>query len=389
MRNRFGNRNRKRAGEILLIIGIIGIAGILCAFWLVLRGVEKRAVKRQDAPREEKEEKRAADAGKTIEIDGTTYTYGHRMETWLFIGTDKSGREDAKGKEYRGSMADFLLLAAVDKTDGTYAFLPINRDTVTGVTMMQTDGSGAASAKLQICTAHWYGGSPQQSCENTVEAVSGLLGGLEIDGYYSLGMDAVPELNRAVGGVEVTVKGDFSKSEPSLREGEKVLLNDRQAYAYVCGRYHVGDETNAQRMERQKQYVEALFDKVRKTFKEDPKFLNELYGRLEDKAVTDTVGRDVSGIISRLADGENRGIFEIAGETGTGTRLGDGLEHAEFYPDTGSLKETMKELYHLEEIEKPDAEDAADEAKADEAEADEAEADVDVADAEDAAGTGE
>ncbi len=351
MQNRSQRRNKRQVKIVLLIIGIFGILS-MCGF--LLQRAEKMFVRQKDAVRKEEpaeEPKVMADTERIVELDGNVYTYNHRIETWLFIGTDASGQEDAQGKDYRGSMADFLLLAILDKTDKTYAFLQINRDTIAEVTMLQTDGSGAASANLQICTAHWYGGSPQQSCENTVEAVSKLLGGVDIDGYYSLSMEDIPELNHAVGGVEVKIMGDFSKSEPSLREGEIVLLNDKQAYTYVCGRYHVGDETNVQRMERQKQYMEALFNKVHDTFRQNPKFLNLLYEQLEDKAVTDTKGRDVSRIISRMADGESRGIFKFEGKTRIGQRLGDGLDHVEFHLDQESLIETMKKLYHLEKTE--------------------------------------
>lgn len=325
----------------------------LVAFWFVLQGVE-RAVSKRNHPAKETEERIPVRVKKKIELNGTTYTYDHRIETWLFIGTDDSGNEEAKGEDYLGNMADFLLLAVVDKTDKTYGFIQVNRDTIADVTLMQKDGSGLASAELQICTAHWYGGNPQQSCENTVEAVSNLMGGISIDGYYSIGMDAIPALNKAVGGVEVTVIGDFSKADPTLKEGETVLLGDEQAYMYVRGRMNVGDGSNEQRMQRQDQYMKALFDKIEQTFKENPKFLNTLYNDLGEKAVTNTKGRDVSRIISSMAGGESKGIYQFEGESTLGQRLGDGIDHAEFLVDEASVESIMKELFHLEESDEPD-----------------------------------
>lgn len=335
----------------------------IAAFWFALRGVERAVTSRNHPKREAKEEEKQVTVGvkKKVKLNGKTYTYDHRIETWLFIGTDGSGNEDAEGEDYHGSMADFLLLAVIDKTDKTYGFLQVNRDTITDVTMMLTDGTGNASADLQICTAHWYGGNPEQSCENTVDAVSRFLGGIPIDGYYSLGMDAIPTLNHAVGGVEVTVVGDFSKVDPTLVEGETVLLSDEQANNYVRGRMDVGDGSNVQRMQRQDQYMNALFEKIESTFKENPKFLNSLYSELEEEAVTNTKGRDVSRILSAMAGGENRGVFQFEGESKLGQRLGDDIDHVEFIPDKASVEKIMKELYHLEESEEQDELDEDDE----------------------------
>lgn len=351
MQNDLHSRKQR---QIKIAVALIGVAVVLVGFWLAVQGVEKKVTSHQTAktdkggtkaetPRESEE----FGEEEEIELYGEAYTYNHDIETWLFLGTDISGNETEEGEEYRGTMADVLLLAVFDKTDKSYGFLQLDRDTITEVTMMQTDGTGYASADLQLCTAHWYGGSQKQSCENTVEAVSNFLGGVPIDGYYSLGMDAIATLNHAVGGVEVTVLGDFSKVDPSLKEGETILLSDEQAFTYIHDRFNVADETNIQRMERHNQYMKALFAKVNEKFKEKPNFVNELYEELEDRAITDAKGRDISRIMNKMMGGENRGIFQIEGETRLGQRLGDGIDHVEFYPDEDSVKEVMTELYHL------------------------------------------
>ena len=83
------------------------------------------------------------------------------------------------------------MLTTIEQTE---RFLQLNRDTMTEITLLQPDGTGYASANLQLCTAHWYGGDAWSSCENTVEAVSYLLGELPIDGYYALDMQAIPRI---------------------------------------------------------------------------------------------------------------------------------------------------------------------------------------------------
>lgn len=75
----------------------------------------------------------------------------------------------------RESMADFLMLVIVDKTENTYSFLQFNRDTMTEVALIDHNGEGEATANIQLCTAHWYGGNREQSCENTVKSVKKLI----------------------------------------------------------------------------------------------------------------------------------------------------------------------------------------------------------------------
>lgn len=56
----------------------------------------------------------------------------------------------------------------------------MNRDTITEVPMLLADGTANASAKMQLCTAHWYGKDKTASCENTVNTVSKMLGGVQL-----------------------------------------------------------------------------------------------------------------------------------------------------------------------------------------------------------------
>ena len=186
----------------------------------------------------------------SLKLNGNIYSYYHEFETYLIMGTDKTG---ADSKVYQGSLSDFLMLVIVDKTDNNYSFLPINRDTMSEVRLIQDDGTGAATAELQLCTAHWYGGNAGQSCANTVESISKLFGGLKIDGYYAIPMDEIPKLNHSVGGVTITLLEDFQDIDRQMKKGKTLVLSDEQAYHYVHDRYGVGDEKNTSRMKRQQQ----------------------------------------------------------------------------------------------------------------------------------------
>ena len=284
----------------------------------------------------------------SLKLNGNIYSYYHDFETYLIMGTDKTG---ADSKVYQGSMSDFLMLVIVDKTDNNYSFLPINRDTMSEVRLIQDDGTGVATAELQLCTAHWYGGNAEQSCANTVESISKLFGGLKINGYYAIPMDAIPKLNHSVGGVTVTLLEDFQDIDRQMKKGETLALSDEQAYRYIHDRYGVGDEKNTSRMKRQQQYMEAFFTKAKEKAKSDKAYVGQLFREFEQTATTNLTAKKISGLTNRLIKGTQKGFFEIKGTSKIGTALGDGIDHAEFYPDKESIIDVMTKIYGLKKRE--------------------------------------
>ena len=280
----------------------------------------------------------------SLKLNGNIYSYYHDFETYLIMGTDKTG---ADSKVYQGSMSDFLMLVIVDKTDNNYSFLPINRDTMSEVRLIQDDGTGVATAELQLCTAHWYGGNAEQSCANTVESISKLFGGLKINGYYAIPMDEIPKLNHSVGGVTVTLLEDFQDIDRQMKKGETLALSDEQAYRYIHDRYGVGDEKNTSRMKRQQQYMEAFFTKAKEKTKSDKAYVGQLFREFEQTATTNLTAKKISGLTNRLIKGTQKGFFEIKGTSKIGKALGDGIDHAEFYPDKESIIDVMTKIYGL------------------------------------------
>jgi LCP family protein required for cell wall assembly len=288
---------------------------------------------------------------KSVTLSDTDYRYSSDYETYLFIGTDGSGNDSEDRETYVGNMADVLLLVIVNQQDSTYACLQLNRDTITRINLINRNGTGRATGDFQLCTAHWYGGTEEESCENTVKAVSHMLGGLSIDGYYSISMEDISTLNHAAGGVTVTIEDDFSDIDPTLKMGEKVTLSDSQAVHYVRARQGLGDEENTSRMRRQKQYMESLLAQVSQKSQEDPEYALNIYSALVSASCTDMKGSEITDLLLDMQGATNRGFFDLAGESTTGYQLGDGVEHAEYYLDQDKLVQTMTELFGLEEKE--------------------------------------
>ena len=330
-----------------MIIGIVVTVALIAAFGLGVHLIDN--VLGDDEKTSSGGEYEGSEPNQVLYFGDYEYEVTHNIESYLLIGTDDSGNQDAEGTdEYRGQMADFLLLYVMDKTDNTYGFLQINRDTMVDVPEMDTEGNGEGENFEQICTAHWYGGNPEHGCNNTIYCVSTLLGDLAIDGYYSVHMSDVRKLNHAVGGVEVTLDEDFSGSDPEMTKGKTLTLTDEQAEIFVRGRMTIGDGENTSRMERQTQFMESFKKKAGEKIKEDSGFINDLFADLEEDAVTNIPGGSVSSLVNHMYKSEDLGILTYNGETKVGDTMDDGVDHTEFYADEDSIAQAMVKLLGID-----------------------------------------
>lgn len=336
-------KNMRQRSKTKVLLGLILAAALIAAFGTGLYLLEHACEKNHHTDTGD-------DGAKVITIGDQNYEITHNIESYLLIGTDGSGNTEQEGTEdYAGPLADFLMLLIMDRTDNTYGFLQIDRNTMTKVRYIERNGEEVSSFTEQICTASWYGENPVQGCENTVTAVRDLVGGLDIDGYYAINMSDIGTLNHAVGGVEVTLEDDFTKSDPAMSAGKTLVLNDQQAEIFVRGRMEIGEGTNAERMKRQQVYIKGFQSKAKSMMAADSGFLDDLYQMLADEAITDIPENRVSVIANQTYKGEDLGILTLRGETRLGTTLGDGLEHEEFYVETDSIAEAMMTLCGMDQ----------------------------------------
>ena len=288
----------------------------------------------------------------TLDLDGDIYGMDHRLETFLFVGTDLSGTGHSGRTGEHQPMADFIMLMVLDHTNNSIAFLQIDRNTVTQVDELKENGELLMRRNLQICTAHWYGYTPEMGAENLSESVKIYLGGLQnIDGYYVINMEDIEKLNASLGGIEVTLEDDLTSRDPAFVKGKTITLTDEQAEKFLRARVNLEDESNPARMSRQRQYMSGLFAKVQQKTAENPEYALELWKTLKHIATTNMNGNDFSRIAQKLLKGENRGFYNIDGETKEGYIIGDGIPHDEFYTDMKSLKKVMIDLFSLTPVE--------------------------------------
>lgn len=215
-----------------------------------------------------------------MQYGGRTWTYReHALTNLLLIGVDWEESENTVSGRYAGQ-ADFLFLITIDRENKTVSTLQLDRDTMTDIRVYGPFGDYTGIQKTQICLSHAYGKSDVQNCENTVWAVSRLLGGVPIDGYMALDMSGITALNDALGGVTVTLEEDFSALDPEMTKGTTLTLHGMQAETFVRSRMDVGDGTNASRMQRQRTFIRSAEELLDQRMNEDMNYAGTLYDAL-------------------------------------------------------------------------------------------------------------
>ena len=204
---------------------------------------------------------------KTIIRDGVKYYPRQDINVILLMGINQLGPVKVSDEPNNGGAADFAALVVFDEKEETWTVLNLNRDTMLDMPALDEEGNETGTMYAQLAFAHTYGTGVEDSCENTKKAVSNFLGGVNIDYYVAMNLDAIALLNDAVGGVTVTVRDDFSEVDPTIKLGTITLRGD-QARSFVQTRWYVGDELNLSRIERQKEYMNNFVRAFKDTVKE-------------------------------------------------------------------------------------------------------------------------
>ena len=324
-----------------------GTAAILAAVLVLLAGMLllQRWENTQDAPVSSSGEVSSVEADAPVDgreityYNGTAYAKKEDLETVLLLGVDKFEGETPEGY-VNNQQTDFLLLLVMDKENETCTPIQLNRDTMTEIQILGVTGEPAGTFTGQLALAHTYGSGEEDSCENTVLAVSNLLYGMEIDHYVSLTMDGVALLNDLVGGVTVEVLDDFSGIDDSLVQGETVTLQGQQALTYVRSRGGLEDSSNLHRMERQRQYLSALQQQLKAAVQQEDGFTLDALLQLNEYMVSDCT-------VDQLSDlGDSLAAYQVSDILTTPGDAQEGEEFMEFTVDEAALQQLVMDVFY-------------------------------------------
>ena len=268
---------------------------------------------------------------------GRLYKYRDNQQVYLFMGVDNDHMVSPAADGYSGGQSDAMFLLTVNGDDREIKAIAINRNTIVPVDVYDKDGNFQVRGDFQICLQHGFGDGMKLSCLRSVEAVQRLFRNVPVTGYLAINMGGVPALNDAVGGVEITPIQSISWRGAGIEEGETLNLDGEQAYAYL--RYRNTDEFGSadRRLERQKQYITALIDKVLK----NPSLANKIIDATSDYVVA-------SVDLPRLADSakdmefDSDKVYTIPGET----RMDENNEYECYYPDELGMIQLILDVFY-------------------------------------------
>ena len=274
-----------------------------------------------------------------ITYNGVTYSPKQRVEAYLLMGIDVTGPVVSTPGAYNGGQADAQFLLVLDNEAQTWQMLRLNRDSMVEVPVLDLKGNVIGYERQQLALAHAYGDGTNNSCQNTVDAVSMLLGDAVIDGYAALNMDGIAIVNDAIGGVTVTITSDSTAVDPTLVEGETITLNGQQAFEFVRTRKDVDDQTNLARMERQRIYLEAMKPQLMTLSDEE---VVRVVDAVSDYLVTNIGSQTVLDLAEKLTDYQELPELTIEGEN----TIQD--EHVAYILDEDSLQQVILTLFYQE-----------------------------------------
>lgn len=277
-----------------------------------------------------------------VRYQGVHYRYNSDILTFLFLGIDKMDEVKAVKDGFDGGQSDAIFLLALNPNNKEATVIGIPRDTMTEIEVYDKRGDYLGVATAQITLQHGYGDGGRLSCERTMAAVSRLFYELPIHGYCAINMGAIPLINDAVGGVEVTALEDVIRTK--IKKGQTIVLKGKDAYSYLHNRDTKSDGSALRRQERQKQYLSAYAKTALEAMKTDITLPVTLYNTISKYMVTDITVDEVSYLATQAAgyhfDSDN--IHTLTGIN----KLGG--EYEEFYVDETALYELILDVFYEE-----------------------------------------
>ena len=275
-----------------------------------------------------------------IYIDGELCYPKSGVRNYLIMGIDSEGEAATEAL----GQADFIMVLSFDENTKTYTMVSVSRDTMTIVDEYD-DFGGHRVVYKQVALSHSNAGGGDgvtdiAKCKNTAKAVSGILLGMEFDGYMSMTMDAVSLLLDQVGGVEVTVEEDLTSVDPSLVKGNTVKLEGELALKYVRARGGLEDSSNTARMKRQEAFLQAFFAKVSDREWTESELI-KIYDEVHPYVCNDAGEAGYEVLFNMLNEYTVGEKISLKGET----TVGKG-GYVEFYVDEEHVKEVMLSVFY-------------------------------------------
>lgn len=321
---------------VIIVCVLLAITLILVGTVLILSAVGRSALTNDDGMNIARDDVEALGSG-TVRYDGQLYRYNTDIVTILLMGVDEQVKQDANGIYGNANQSDVNILAVLDLRNKDMTLISVSRDAMCTLDILDSAGEHVGTATAQLALAYAYGDGAERSCELTSAAVSRLFYDLPIPVYGSIYMQGIRQLVDSVGGVTVTPDVSFS----GFAAGQAVTLTGQRTEDYI--RYRADStEGNNQRMQRQKQVVLALVNKMLAQVREDPASVLAIYNNIRRNTTTN-INTAMMVYLAQQASGMHFSgdIVNVPGTSVMGAQ-----RHAEYQVDQDALLRMILNIFY-------------------------------------------
>ena len=325
---------RQRKIYMILIIILIIVLTVLGGGYYFMMQTKAASQKTSGKNSDDQSRTSQTSGSDTVEYKGGTYRYNDHLSNYLFLGIDTRNSVDTYQTQEDAGQADAIFVVSMDRATEEIKVLFIPRDSMTEIEVFNPSGKSLGESTDHINIQYAFGDGKQKSCELMKTAVSNLLRGLPIQGYYSMNISGISEVGKLVGDVEIVVPDDsLEEHDPYFKEGATVIINGDNAEEFLRYRDTGKSQSALVRQERQKTYLKALIPKLQEKMQTDSSFVGRLLDDIQPYTVTN-MGNDV---FAKLLNAAGNSTLE------TQTVPGEGVEGK--YYDEYHVNED--ELYRL------------------------------------------
>ena len=275
--------------------------------------------------------------GKTIIHDDITYYPRQDITTLLILAVDRT--ENPLKPVGNNTTAEAAALLIFDDTTEEINIITFHRDTMATVSTLDEKGKQTGTVSTQLALAHSYGDGWSASAENTVKALSGFMFGAPVDYYISVDINALPALNDAVDGVQVTIRDDFTSVDPDMQMGDMLLMGD-QSITYLQLQRDGKIPLNTSLPGRQRDYINGFLKALEKSINNNDFQVAKLRNKIKSDVVSDCSNKILFAMINRFAIYSLQEIFIPEGKDVSNSGVN------EHYVDEEQLKVLVLDLMY-------------------------------------------
>ena len=283
----------------------------------------------------------------TLEYNGKTYQYRKNIINILCIGVDKeevmSERDDDGGSV---GQSDAVLHVSLDLDRSDIRIFAIPRDTMVNIVACDENGNEMGAFKGQLALQYAYADGQEKSCKLVAQQVLDIFKNqIQLNGYVAMNLSCISAVNDAVGGVTVWMDDDYTLYNPKFEKGATVHLQGEEAQEYVQGRDIRVSGSALTRIGRQKQYLTAFIEQMKKALKKNPVLTVTLMKELSDNMITDISADEVVYLTTEVlnCNFDEKNMQNLKGEIQMGN------EYEEYYLDETALQQTILDYFYEEQ----------------------------------------